>query len=162
MRRVAVTAVTDRDAITTSRLLLFKAWLKPQWFDEGIAESNVHQPRMFEINPQGQVGKVGPFATVGIADAGGQQCYLETQIAEEGGKSSVQFVTETTAVFVDDLMHETIFIADDRFPQANVEVLEGDGEHVGAVEGAQRFESDGSSTLVCDAVEVGVYVQGST
>ena len=80
---------------------------------------------------------------------------LESERTQEGGEGTVEFVAEPAAALVDDLVQEAGFVADDFAAEMDVEVLEGDGEEVGAVEGLQSLRRWLGRACMADAFEIG-------
>jgi len=84
---------------------------------------------------------------------------MESKSAEEGGKGAIQFVAESAAAEIDDLAHNCSFVDDDLAAKRDVEILEGDGEHIRAVKGAESFGCGFGRAGVRDAGEIGSEIQ---
>ena len=60
---------------------------------------------------------------------------------------------------VDDLLHKALRIEDDLVPEADVEILERNGQHVLAVQRTQNVRRWRKSAVVADAVEIGTNIR---
>ncbi len=90
-------------------------------------------------------------AAIRKSGAGGKHRHLESERAKEGGEGSVEFVAEAAPPFVDDLVKETISVADDCAAEVDVEVFKGHREEVSAMDLSQRFWRGSGRAGVVDA-----------
>ena len=77
-------------------------------------------------------------------------------------EGAVQLVAEAATVPANDLLHEAPRIEDDLAPQADVQILERNGQHVLAVECAQGVGGRLNRAAVADAVEIGTNIHQCT
>ena len=98
--------------------------------------------------------ELGAVAAIRPGDAGGEQRYLESEGKKERGEGSVEFVAETAAAFVDDLLKERIVVTDDFAAQVDVEVFKGHREEVSAMDFSQGFWRGSGWASVVDAAQV--------
>src|SRR2546426_5126509 len=87
---------------------------------------------------------------------------MKAQRREQRAEGAVQFVAEAPTVPVDDLLHEALRIEDDLAPQADVEILERNGQHVLAVKHTQRVGGWRKGAAVANAVEIGTNIHQRT
>ena len=114
---------------------LLRAEFEAERLQKTISKTNIGQPRLFEIDAQGEVIEFGAEGAVVFRDAGGEQRHFKSERPQQGGEGSIEFVAETSAVFVDDLVQDATLVAEDFALQVDVEILEGNGEEMGAMEG---------------------------
>jgi hypothetical protein len=81
---------------------------------------------------------------------------LKSHRTQKRGKSAVHLVAEATAAFVHDLVQEAAFVADNLPAEGDVEILKGNCEHVGAVEGAESLSGGFSRPDVSYPEQVGI------
>ena len=97
-----------------------------------------------------------------VGDACGEQGDTKAERHEECGEGTVQLVAEASTAPVDDLLHEALRIEGDLAPQADVEILERNVQHVLAVECAQGVGGRLNRPVVADAVEIGTNIHQRT
>jgi len=61
-------------------------------------------------------------------------------------------------MFIDDLVQDAGFVADDFSSEADIEIFEGDGEEVGAMERAKKINAGTIDTRKIDAERRGAVV----
>ena len=103
--------------------------------------------------------ELGTNAAVGAYHAGGEQSHVESQCTQQRGKGSIELVAKTAAALVDDLVKKAGLVANDGTANVDVEVLEGNGEHVRTMKRAESFRRRLSIARVADAIEIGAQVQ---
>src|SRR5581483_4493280 len=93
-------------------------------------------------------------ATILLGNARRKQGYLESECTQQSGEGAVHLVTEPAAVPLDTFANETILLADDLPPEANVEILKRHAEHVRTVQATQRLGCRRRHTGVANASQV--------
>ncbi len=81
---------------------------------------------------------------------------------EQRGEGTVQLIAETTTVVADDLVREAVSIEDDLAPQADVEVLERNGQHVLVVQRTQSVGRWRKRAVVANSVEIGKNIHSAS
>jgi hypothetical protein len=107
-----------------------------QRFQEAISKADIRQPGFLKIDAQREVVEFWAVATVLASDSTREQRYSEPQCPQQSGKSSIQFVAEAAAFFIHDLVQNAALVTDDFSPYVDIEIFEGDGEEVRAMQGA--------------------------
>jgi hypothetical protein len=148
--------------VLLASLVLDDIGLEKQRFEDKISEANIGEPRFVEINPQSQVIELGAVTAVSARNTGGEKRDSEAELPQQGCESSVHFVAESAAMVVNDLVKESLLVADDFALQADVKILEGNGEHVGAMKSAKGLQGGVGWALIGDAREIGGNVQVQT
>jgi len=118
---------------------------------EAISKAYVCKPRFLKIDTKREVVEFGAVPALLASDSTREQRHPKSKGSQQGGKSSVEFVTEAAAFFIHDLVQNSAFVTDDFSSQVDIEVFERDCEEVRAVEGAQKINSDRQRPLVVDA-----------
>ncbi len=92
----------------------------------------------------------GAVPAILASDSTREQRHPKSKGSEQGGKSSVEFVTEAAAFFIDDLVQNAAFLTDDFSSQVDIKIFEGDCEEVSTMEGAQKINVGRQRPLVVD------------
>src|SRR5260221_12830115 len=142
---------TSCQTIDTPIFWLLHAGLEAQWFQKAIAEADVGQPGLFEIDTESEVVEFGAVSTVVASDSTRERRYPETKRSQQGGKTSIQFVAKTAAFFVHDLVQNAAFVTDNFSSQVDIKIFERNCEEVHAVEGAQEVNVRRQRPLVVNA-----------
>src|SRR6185369_5294088 len=123
--------------------------------EEALAEADVGEPALAaRADQQRHVIELGRGRAVGAGHARGEHLDLEAEGAEKRGEGAVQLVAEAAAALGDDLVEDALLVRNDLAAEVDVEVLEGDGEEVALVEGAEHLGRGVTRAGVGDAGEV--------
>jgi hypothetical protein len=101
------------DSEASGRILLLQLTDETQRFKEVVAETDIGQPWIVEIDAQSEVVKFLAHNSLVVGDACGKQCHTEACGREQRRESAVELVAEASSALADDLRHEALGIEDD-------------------------------------------------
>ncbi len=96
--------------------------------DKRIAETNVNQPRLFELDLQEHVIELRPEAAVVAAHARRKHLHLKPDGRQKLIEQAIQFVAESPATVRDNFLVESRRLEVDRGAKLDIEILERNGK----------------------------------
>ena len=108
--------------------LIGASGMEDDGIDKRIAETNVNQPRLFELDLQEHVIELGSEAAVVAAHARRKHLHLETDRRQKLIKQAIQFVAESPATARDNFVVEPRRLQVDRGAKLDIEILERNGK----------------------------------
>lgn len=125
-----------------------------QRFQEAVAKAYVAKPGLRRLDQQRHMVEIRTKAAVRAPYARGKLGDMEIQAAEQRGKTAVQFVTKAPTMLAHDFVEDALFIKHDRALEVDIEILEGNGEQVRAMDLAKDIGSRVAWAVVSDSVEI--------
>src|SRR5229473_1872891 len=93
-------------------------------------------------------------ASVSVGSAGGQKRDVISHLAEQSSQRAVEFVAESSPIFVDNLMEESILVENDGSLEGNVQILKRHRFKMRAMNDPQGFERGRDGPGIPDAAKI--------
>src|SRR6266404_4467507 len=135
-------------------LILPASKIEPKRLAKRIAEADVSQPSLFQVNKQSHMIERRIKAALIASYSRGEHRDSKPQPGKQRTERRVQLVADAAAPLSDDLANHFLFIENDRASEVNVEVLEGDSEQMRLVQFAQRLRGHVTRTGVAYSVQI--------
>ena len=127
---------------------------KHDWIDKRVSESDVHQPWLFQVNPQQHVIELRAEATIVAAHSGRKHLNAKAEGSQQFAEKPVQFIAEAATMTPHDLVIKQSKVKTDRRLQSNIEVFERDRKQMLPVQVAQHRGRGLTRPVVFNAAQI--------
>ena len=132
---------------------------KREGLQAAVAEPDIGDPSLArDLDQQHQVVAEHQIAHDLAHHRAGHPDHLEAHLFEHRGEEAVHFVAPAAAATGDDLLERGLGVGANRTAELDVEVLVGDGQQVGAMQGAQGRKVRPRVARIADPFEISLEV----